>query len=182
MLTSVTFSPRPIAPWFVGQSIVDSDGRLGFVFAPGRNYPGSVAPEWRRDLEADLRALREQGVDVLVSLMEPDEMAAMGIGSLPRRTGENGMEWIGFPIEDMGVPASRDDYRELVREVCDRLRAGRVVVVHCLGGLGRSGTLAASVLAELGMTADDAIAEVRNARPGAIQTTAQERLVRELAG
>jgi protein-tyrosine phosphatase len=51
------------------------------------------------------------------------------------------------------------------------------VVVHCWGGLGRSGTIAAACLVARGAGAEEAIAAVRAARPGAVQTAAQELFV-----
>lgn len=181
MITPFATSPRPIAPWFVGKSVVDNGARVGFIYAPGRRLQGSPSPEWRRDLEADLRALREvYAVDVLVSLMEPAEMAAMGIAGIAERAAAHGIEWIGFPIPDMGVPEDLPGYRALLQLLRHRLAAGQSVVLHCLGGLGRSGTVTACLLVELGMTAEQAIAEVRSSRPGAIQTVAQEELVRSL--
>ena len=57
----------------------------------------------------------------------------------------------------------------------DRLRSGFDVVIHCRGGLGRAGTIAARLLVELGMRPDEAVHRVRDARgPGAIETPAQE--------
>jgi ADP-ribosyl-[dinitrogen reductase] hydrolase len=52
------------------------------------------------------------------------------------------------------------------------------VLVHCKGGLGRAGTVAALMLLELGMTPSDAIRMVRQARKGAIETPGQEQYVR----
>ena len=59
----------------------------------------------------------------------------------------------------------------------DRLRAGSDIVVHCKGGLGRAGMIAARLMVELGVPPAMAIEAVRRARPGAIETTAQERHV-----
>ena len=53
------------------------------------------------------------------------------------------------------------------------------MVVHCKGGLGRAGTVAALMLVELGMAPDEAIRTVRAARKGAIETREQERYIRE---
>jgi len=50
--------------------------------------------------------------------------------------------------------------------------------VHCRGGLGRSGMIAARMLVELGTPADEAIARVRSARPGAVETSEQVAYVR----
>jgi ADP-ribosyl-[dinitrogen reductase] hydrolase len=59
------------------------------------------------------------------------------------------------------------------------MRQGKNVVVHCRGGLGRTGTVAACVLVALGRhTAEDAIETVRKARRGTIQTNEQEGFVR----
>ena len=54
-----------------------------------------------------------------------------------------------------------------------RLRDGFSIVVHCKGGLGRAGTVAARLLIELGMEPREAVRQVRAARPGAIETEAQ---------
>ena len=56
---------------------------------------------------------------------------------------------------------------------------GAEVVIHCLGGLGRTGTIAARILVEFGIEADDAIKAVREARPGAIETVGQAEYVRK---
>ncbi|WP_200306505.1 dual specificity protein phosphatase family protein, partial [Paracraurococcus ruber] len=56
---------------------------------------------------------------------------------------------------------------------------GGRVAVHCAAGLGRSGMVAAWVLTGFGMPAAAAIAAVRAARPGAIETAAQEAFIRD---
>jgi len=59
-----------------------------------------------------------------------------------------------------------------------RVTAGGRVLVHCRGGLGRAGTVAACLLVEFGVRPEEAIQRVRIARPNAIETSAQERHVR----
>ena len=54
-----------------------------------------------------------------------------------------------------------------------RLAAGERVLVHCKGGLGRTGLVAARLLVEFGVAPADAVARVRAARPGAIETERQ---------
>jgi protein-tyrosine phosphatase len=52
------------------------------------------------------------------------------------------------------------------------------VVVTCMGGLGRSGTIVACCLVAAGMSPEAVIAAVRTARgPRALETIAQEDLV-----
>ncbi len=52
-----------------------------------------------------------------------------------------------------------------------RSMPGLGVLVHCRGGLGRSGMIVARLLAERGETAP--IDRVRRARPGAVETEDQ---------
>ena len=66
----------------------------------------------------------------------------------------------------------------MVENVVERLEKGETVVVHCRGGLGRSGMFAASVLVALGRPARKAIEAVREAREGTIETPDQEDRVR----
>lgn len=58
-----------------------------------------------------------------------------------------------------------------------RSRAGERIMIHCRGGQGRTGTLAARLLVESVVEPKRAIARVRDARPGAIETSAQEQHV-----
>ena len=70
------------------------------------------------------------------------------------------------------------DALELVRWCREAAQRGQIVVVTCMGGLGRSGTLAACLLVSAGTAPEAAIAAVRAARgPRALETIAQEDFV-----
>jgi protein-tyrosine phosphatase len=89
------------------------------------------------------------------------------------------MSWAHLPIRDVDVPASPflSGWPAILAELISRLDAGERVIVHCRGGLGRAGLVAAILLIETGLEAEVAIRMVRAARPGAIETAAQERYV-----
>jgi len=57
------------------------------------------------------------------------------------------------------------------------LRSGSDIVVHCKGGLGRAGMMAARLLVEVGVPPEQAIKSVRSVRKGAIETKDQEDVV-----
>jgi ADP-ribosyl-[dinitrogen reductase] hydrolase len=63
------------------------------------------------------------------------------------------------------------------KELRSMLGNGLDVLLHCRGGLGRAGTIAARLLVELGVEPLTAIAKVREVRPGAIETRDQEQFV-----
>jgi ADP-ribosylglycohydrolase len=90
------------------------------------------------------------------------------------------MEWHHLPIVDVSIP---DEDFEIAwaysgLRLREHLRAGRNVVVHCRGGLGRSGTIAGRLLVEMGWDANEAINAVRAQRRGSIETSSQEAYVR----
>lgn len=152
-------------------------GRLGITFAPGKKTSSSFGNDWDRDLDADLARLAgHYGVDVLVSLVEDHELTLLGIPTLVSAAEARGIAVLRLPIPDGGTP-DVNLASQVVEAAVSLARSGRHVVFHCRGGLGRAGTLAACALVQVGMTADQAIAEVRRARPGAIENATQERFV-----
>lgn len=81
----------------------------------------------------------------------------------------------------MAAPDSADKTKVLVLELMARMQRGHVMAIHCRGGVGRAGTIAACLLLELGRCkgmARTAIAEVRNRRcPQAVETRRQEEFI-----
>ena len=92
------------------------------------------------------------------------------------------MDFTHLPIPDQSVP-TLGEARALTAEIRAWQLDGENVVLHCMGGLGRSGLLAACLLVDGGLSADAAIREVREARdPRAVETQVQEEFVARYAG
>jgi ADP-ribosyl-[dinitrogen reductase] hydrolase len=161
-------------------SIWEAGGQLGMTICPGQPPWGVFDRGAARDLAADIAAIRDWGTSILVSLMEIEEMRDYGVEDIPRQARAAGIQHVQLPILDMHVPeqdfesAWVDTGPLLHRE----LQRGGRVVLHCYAGLGRTGTIAARMLVESGLSPDEAIRRVRTARPGTIQTRMQELHVR----
>ncbi len=161
-----------------------SAGQLGLTFCPGKQGDSVYGEPWARDLDTDLQVLRDWGAGLVVTAMESHEFELLRVPRLPERVGAYGMAWAQLPIRDVDIPAAPFDavWPQVRADVLARLRAGQRVVLHCRGGLGRTGLVAALLLIETGVPAQEAIVRVRSARPGAIETHAQEAYVRTYRG
>ena len=166
-------------PLEIGQ-VAAGAGRVGLTFCPGKKQAVALAGPWDRDLELDLDRIAALGTRAVVSVIELHELAELGVPDLGEAIERRGIEWHHISVVDDDVPDSTAEARwcytsARLRRMC---ASGETVVIHCKGGLGRTGSLAAQLLVDFGADADDAIAAVREARPGAIQTRGQESYVR----
>ena len=170
--------PLPILPVLPAPAA----GRIGITFCPGKIDPEATPAPWLRDLALDLDVIRDWRAVAVVTLVEASELTLLGVPGLGAEVARRGMTWVHLPIVDMSVPDAAFEARWVAAgaELRALLAAGHDIVVHCRGGLGRAGMIAARLLVEFGAAPDDAIRIVRTARPGAIETAAQESHVRAI--
>jgi atypical dual specificity phosphatase len=77
------------------------------------------------------------------------------------------------------APPSPEALEEATAFISTQLKDGKSVLVHCLAGIGRTGSVLAAYLIEYeGKSADDAIGRLRAIRHGSVEG-AQESAVRE---
>jgi len=119
------------------------------------------------------------GARALVTLIEDHELAHLGVPDIGEKTESMGMDWYHLPIRDVSIPnlAFEKAWATISGELSQILQRGDGVVVHCRGGLGRTGMIAARLLIELGETPCNALQRVRAVRPGAVETLEQENYV-----
>lgn len=120
----------------------------------------------------DLENLWKLGVRALVCLT---------VRPVHRETAtEKGFECLHLPIPNF-EPPSLDQIRRFVEFCEENIGGGRPVAVHCLAGMGRTGTMLACYLVHKGLAPTKAIGTVRHRRPGSIETLSQESIVYEYA-
>ncbi|MCJ2085126.1 cyclin-dependent kinase inhibitor 3 family protein [Methylobacterium sp. E-005] len=169
--TSITH-PLRIATIIVGEN----GGRVGITLCPGKVDPSSVGGPWKRDLTADVEVIRSWGASYVLTLLESHEFDLLRVRALPETVREAGMVWLHAPIPDVFIPgpAFEGAWKTIRPRLTERLREGGSVVVHCRGGLGRAGMVAAKLITIMGEDPRRAIERVRDVRPGAIETPEQE--------
>lgn len=161
--------------WVLDRFYWVEERRLAGCSRPGGT--GSGVPSWHGHdgdgqdpaelgrVERDLSWLGDQGIGAVLSLTElPLDEAAVA---------RQRFSYAHIPVPDMTAPLPEQFHRAL--EFIDlNLAAGRAVAVHCLQGQGRTGSILAAHLIREGMSAELAIAELRELCPGAIESPEQK--------
>ncbi|KPL68502.1 crystallin [Erythrobacter sp. SG61-1L] len=153
----------------------EEHGLVGLTFCPGKVQQGAMTGSWNRDLGMDLDAICAWNASVVVTLVEEHELAQLQVPQLGSEVLARHMDWYHLPIADRSIPdaAFEDAWKSAGPALRQRLRSGANVLVHCMGGLGRAGTIASRLLVELGWNPAEAVGQVRQVRPGAIETQGQ---------
>ena len=132
---------------------------------------GSARPGLFNELADDMAELKALGIRIIVNLTEK---------SFDPPVSSFGFEGVHFPIDDMGIPETRQTV-ELCRKILSAIDREEPVLLHCKAGLGRTGTVLACCLILQGDTASEAVASLRRKCQYYIQTREQERFIHHFA-
>ncbi len=134
-----------------------SDQPTGFVWVEKGKLAGSGYPASRSQLEW----LAGQRIKTILTLTE-DPLPDHWLHGLD-------FEVRHIPMKDHQAPdAAR--LEEAATFVRDEVKNGRTTLVHCLAGEGRTGcVLAAYLIKDRGITADEAIRALRRIKPGFVE-------------
>ncbi|MEZ5798536.1 MAG: protein phosphatase [Paracoccaceae bacterium] len=124
---------------------------------------------------ADLADVLAFGPALVLTMTTPGELAAKGAAGLGADLAARGIGWRALPIADFGVPGPEvlALWPGVAEEVRAVLAGGGRVLVHCMGGCGRSGMAVLRLMVEAGEPPGAALARLRAVRPCAVETEAQ---------
>ena len=149
--------------------------RLYWIDTPCGRLATAPAPS-ASSLDREIVDLLEAEVDIVVSLLASEEAASIGLADEAGVMNEAGISFQSIPTPDFGV---LDDYRQaqaVISELVKHLNAGQTAVVHCRGGIGRSSTIAAVALTQLGLEPNEAMDRITEARGLRVPETQAQRL------
>ena len=140
-------------------------GKIAIAPLPGRYSP----------LAEDIRQIADWRPAIVVSMTERHELERTGAQNMAAMLGDYDIEWAHFPIPDYGCPDAKGEaaWPVLSERLHNILSQEKRVLLHCAGGIGRSGAVALKLLVEQGETPETGLARLRAVRPGAVETAEQ---------
>ena len=142
-------------------------GKFFLHSMPGLNEPWSEFKEQAK--ENNVKQVFCLVTEEEIELRSPEYALAIAKNELP-------FQKTDFPIMDFGVPENSYQFSVCVKNATDLLRADYTILVHCAGGIGRTGMFASCALQNLGLSKEDAVYQVAKIGSGA-ETKEQRKLV-----
>lgn len=128
--------------------------------------------DWLHD---EIAKWKRSGIDVIVSLLTPEEERDLDLNEEETEARKQGIEFTSFPIPDRQVPKSDPKFRVALEQLNEKLSAGRNVLIHCRQGVGRTGLVASCLLIKTGMSPGAAVDAASSARGVSVPETVEQR-------
>lgn len=141
--------------------------------------PGTL----ERDLGRALQDLKAAGATAVVTLMTAREMSKNQVEGMQEQCLAAGVAWFHLPVEDEGAPSEEfaQVWKRVGADVHKRLDNNEAIAIHCKGGSGRTGVVAAQILMERGAAMHKAVDQVKVLRPNAFSHAVQVDYIAQLA-
>lgn len=95
-------------------------------------------PRGGDSLRDELRALANDGIEILVSMLPREEAEELGLALEASACHAAAVRFVNIPLPDRSVPPDALQFLEAVNELAADLCAGKNIGVHCRAGIGRS--------------------------------------------
>jgi protein-tyrosine phosphatase len=115
-------------------------------------------------LEGEISALKSEGVDVIVSMLEAHEVENLGLQKEEYFCKKYAITYLNFPIVDRNIPESFEDVYKFVQKLSRYYEVNKKIACHCFAGIGRSSLIACCLLVLTDMDVDDAFLKISQAR------------------
>lgn len=125
-------------------------------------YPGA---HFHGNTRKRIIALIRSGVRSIIDLTQPGDSDHPYAGLLDEEAALYGVEirrW-NYPVPDFGIPPAGLMTR-ILKRIEEEMAQGYPIYVHCLAGIGRTGTVVGCYLVNQGLSGEEALMEIANLR------------------
>ena len=124
---------------------------------------------------ADLAQVVGWAPALVMTMATATELQAKGAAGLGNDLVGQGIAWRHLPVVDYASDSAdlHENWSEVSALAHNFLDTGGRVLVHCMGGCGRSGMAVMRLMVEAGEPADAAFTRLREVRPCAVETDDQ---------
>lgn len=152
----------PVKIYWVYES--ETKGRIGIMARPRGN-------EW---LKEEINSLKKQRVDILVSLLESEEVAELGLHEEQNHCTDFDIAFISFSIKDRDIPPKGMAVKTLFDSLYNSIKAGNSIVIHCRMGIGRSSVITAAIMKKIGFKTDSIFQHISKLRGLSVPDTKEQ--------
>jgi len=119
-------------------------------------------------------------INFVVVLVETQEYLVHAHRDLLAFYQSKGVEVLHLPIPDYEIPPNKDEIKSAIEKMVTRAESGNNIAVHCMAGMGRTGTFLACLAKQrFDFMGQESIEWIRKYIPGALENEQQEKFVRE---
>lgn len=141
----------------------------------GKGFLAIMArPSLEENDPASVVNISRLGIKLVVSLLETNEARTLGLDAERELVKALDMDFVSFPIPDMGIPTSVEKFASLSKMLLRQIDAGVNTLVHCHAGIGRSGMMAAGILLHCDLSPQLAFTHVSKIRGVRVPETRQQ--------
>lgn len=110
------------------------------------------------------------GVATIITTLSNNEIKQLGVPELADEIKQANIAWYQLPIEDDCAPTQNFQQRfsQVKKALLDTIEQAKTIVIHCRGGSGRTGLMAAILLLENGFQWSEVKTLIQSVRPKAL--------------
>ncbi len=144
------------------------------------NLPGKIAmmpcPGTKEaDLLKSVADIASNNISAVLTLTPSDELEMLKADELPELCRTNDIDWFHLPIVDDQAPtiAFHNAWQNNGQKIMAHLKGGKNIALHCQGGTGRTGLVAAIILLNMGLSRLETEEKIKAIRPLALTIESQ---------
>ena len=132
-------------------------------------------------IEASLTQLKAAGAQTLVTLLTETDLTHLRVSSLPDYAKKLDLCWWHLPIKDDEVPqaAFEQAWASAKPHLLKEMSEAKTIAIHCQGGTGRTGMVAAMLLLEQGYDWLSVLKLVKTTKPNALTIPKQIQFLKQ---